>query len=80
MSAFENAGVPHAPINDYASALADPQVAHMDWVQPLQLPGGATTRTFVSPLRLDGAGGRIERAPPALGEHTREIHERYGRR
>src|SRR5512140_377004 len=73
LRAFEAAGVPHAPINSYASALADPQVAHMQWVQPLALPGGAQTRTFVSPLRLDGQGGSIDRPPPALGEHTQEI-------
>jgi crotonobetainyl-CoA:carnitine CoA-transferase CaiB-like acyl-CoA transferase len=79
LRAFEAAGVPHAPINDYESALADPQVAHMGWVQPLTLPGGTTTRTFASPLRFDGQGGGIERAPPALGEHTEEIRERYGR-
>ncbi|HET9576257.1 MAG TPA: CoA transferase [Usitatibacter sp.] len=78
LHAFEAAGVPHAPINNYESALADPQVAHMGWVQPLTLPGGATTRTFASPLRLDGKAAAIERRPPALGEHTQEIRERYG--
>jgi len=50
----------------------------MQWVQPLTLPGGARTRTFVSPLRMNGEGGSIDRAPPALGEHTQEIRERYG--
>lgn len=79
LRAFEAAGVPHAPINDYASALADPQVAHMGWVQPLTLPGGTATRTFASPLRLNGQAGGIDRPPPALGEHTQEIRERYGR-
>ncbi|MGE5094816.1 MAG: CaiB/BaiF CoA transferase family protein [Betaproteobacteria bacterium] len=78
LHAFEAAGVPHAPINNYESALADPQVAHMGWVQPLTLPGGATSRTFASPLRLDGKAAAIERRPPALGEHTQEIRERYG--
>ena len=78
LRAFEAAGVPHAPINDYESALADPQVAHMGWVQPLELPGGARTRTFASPLRMAGQGSPIDRPPPALGEHTQEIRERYG--
>lgn len=79
LEVFGRAGVPHAPINDYASALADPQVEHMQWVQPLELPGGAVTKTFGSPLRLDGEGGTIERRAPALGEHTDEIRRRYGR-
>lgn len=63
-------GVPCAPINRYSQALADPQVGHYGWVQPLELPGGGRTRTFVSPL---GKGGAAYRRPPALGEHTAEI-------
>ena len=59
-----------APINTYSQALADPQVAHYGWVQPLELPGGAKTRTFVSPL---GPGAPVRRAPPALGEHSEEV-------
>ncbi len=74
---FAAAGVPHAPINDYASALADPQVEHMGWVREMRLPGGTVTKTFASPIMLDGRGGAIDRAPPALGEHTSEIRERY---
>ena len=66
-------GVPCAPINTYSEALADPQVAHYGWVQPLELPGGATTRTFASPL-----GAADLRRPPALGEHTGEILKELG--
>ena len=58
-------GVPCAPINTYSEALADPQVAHYGWVQPLDLPDG-TTKTFVSPLTKNQKPGK----PPALGEHT----------
>lgn len=79
LRAFAAAGVPHAPINDYASALEDPQVRHMQWVQPLELPGGHMTRTFASPLRFDGQGTPIGRRAPALGEHTEEIRRRYGK-
>ena len=77
LDVFESAGVPHAAINDYSSALADPQVEHMGWVQPLKLPGGTTTRTFASPLRLNGQLAAIDRAPPALGEHTEQIRRKY---
>jgi len=66
-------GVPCAPINTYSQALADPQVAHYEWVRPLELPGGAHTRTFVSPLRIDGQTSGVTRRPPALGEHTDEV-------
>lgn len=69
IDAFRQAGVPHSRINDYASALADPQVAHMDWVRDLSLPGGRETRTFASPVRLNGQNLPIRRVPPALDEH-----------
>ncbi|HVL56206.1 MAG TPA: CoA transferase [Burkholderiaceae bacterium] len=68
-------GVPCAPINTYSQALADAQVQHYGWVQPLDLPGGGRTRTFVSPL---GPGQPARRAPPALGEHTDEIRKEIG--
>lgn len=70
---FRAAGVPCAPINGYADALADPQVEHMGWVQPLTLPSGAETRTFVSPLKFSGEGFPIYREPPALGQHNAEL-------
>ncbi|WP_423458313.1 CaiB/BaiF CoA transferase family protein [Ottowia sp. VDI28] len=77
IAAFNEAGVPHARINDYASALADEQTEHMGWVQPLTLPNGKQTRTFASPVRLSGQGFPIRRSPPGLGEHTEEIRAEY---
>ena len=73
LAAFSAAGVPSAPINSYSQVLADPQVEHMQWVQPLRLPNGVETRTFASPIRLSGHGLPIRRRPPALGEHNDEI-------
>ena len=43
---FRAAGVPCAAINTYSQVLADPQVQHMGWVQPLALPTGHKTQTF----------------------------------
>jgi len=77
IAAFHAAGVPHARINGYAEALDDVQTRHMQWVQPLTLPGGVQTRTFVSPIRLDGQGFAVRAAPPVLGEHTETIRARY---
>ncbi|MDP9877592.1 crotonobetainyl-CoA:carnitine CoA-transferase CaiB-like acyl-CoA transferase [Variovorax boronicumulans] len=79
IDAFNAAGVPHARINDYAAALADPQTAYMEWVQPLTLPNGRQTRTFASPIRLNGKGFPIRRTPPALGEHTEEVRQSFAR-
>ncbi|MFO1364808.1 MAG: CoA transferase [Burkholderiales bacterium] len=66
LAVMRRQGVPCAPINTYSAALADPQVAHYGWVQPLELANGARTRTFGSPL---GRAGPVRRRPPALGAH-----------
>jgi len=73
LARFRARGVPCAPINTYSQVLADEQVAHMGWVQPLLLPNGVATRTFASPVRFDGAANPIHRPPPALGEHNAEV-------
>ncbi|MBI5617455.1 MAG: CoA transferase [Gammaproteobacteria bacterium] len=70
---FRAAGVPSAPINAYSEVLADPQVGHMGWVQPLELATGRLTKTFVSPLKMSGEGAPVRLRPPALGEHNEEI-------
>ncbi|RTZ41514.1 CoA transferase [Candidimonas sp. SYP-B2681] len=73
LARFRAAGVPCAPINNYSDVLADPQVDHMEWVQPLELPNGAVTRTFLSPVRFDSRTAGILRRPPELGEHNQEV-------
>lgn len=72
---FREAGVPCAPINSYSDILADAQVEHMQWVQPLELPNGITTKTFVSPIRLSGQGLPVRMRPPRLGEHSASVLE-----
>ena len=69
---FRAVGVPHSRINSYAEALADPQVEAMGWVQELELPSGARTRTFASPIRINGRNLPISQRPPALGEHSHD--------
>jgi crotonobetainyl-CoA:carnitine CoA-transferase CaiB-like acyl-CoA transferase len=70
---FRAAGVPCAPINTYSSVLDDPQVAHMGWVQPIELPNGVQTRTFGNPVRFDGRTSGVRQRPPALGEHNEAV-------
>ena len=73
LETFEARGVPCSPVNTYAEALSDAQVVEMGWVQPLTLPNGATTRTFASPLRINGAAPSIRREPPELDGHRAEL-------
>ncbi len=73
LARLAGAGVPCGPINSYSQALADPQVAHMGWIKPIDLPGGTHTRTFGSPIRIGDIDPPIRRNPPALGEHTAQV-------
>jgi crotonobetainyl-CoA:carnitine CoA-transferase CaiB-like acyl-CoA transferase len=75
---FGEIGVPCTPINSYSEVLADPQVAHMGWVQPISLPGGAQTRTFASPVATTRDTFGVYRNPPGLGEHTGEVLTELG--
>jgi crotonobetainyl-CoA:carnitine CoA-transferase CaiB-like acyl-CoA transferase len=70
---FGPAGVPCAPINSYADALADPQATHLQLVQPMTLPNGVVTRTVGCPVRIDGQVLAVDTRPPALGEHTQQV-------
>lgn len=76
IAVFNQAGVPHARINDYEAALNDPQVKHMEWIRAITLPGGGKANTFGSPLLLNGASLPIRHNPPGLGEHTDAVSAR----
>lgn len=73
VSRFAAAGVPSAPINGFAEALADPQAAFLDLVRPMQLPGGRESRTVGCPVRIDGQAIAVDTRPPALNEHGLHI-------
>ena len=73
LGTFGSAGVPSAPINGYAEALADPQTQYLQLVQPMTLPNGVQTRTVGCPVKIDGAVVTVNTCPPALGEHTQQV-------
>jgi crotonobetainyl-CoA:carnitine CoA-transferase CaiB-like acyl-CoA transferase len=73
LARFASAGVPSAPINGYAEALADPQAVHLELVRPMTLPNGIDTRTVGCPVRLDGKVVAVDTRPPALGGDARGV-------
>ncbi|WP_428685963.1 CaiB/BaiF CoA transferase family protein [Reyranella sp.] len=73
LAAFEKAGVPQGRINTYSQILADPQVAHMGWVEEMELPSGVKTKTFGSPVRISATDISKRRDPPGLGADTETI-------
>ena len=76
---FAPAGVPCAPINGYAEALADPQARHLQLVQPMTLPNGVQTSTVGCPVRIDGRVVEVDTRPPQLGEHTAQVLAHAGK-
>ncbi|HWN54406.1 MAG TPA: CoA transferase [Methylomirabilota bacterium] len=78
---LEAAGVPCAPINSLPEAVAEPQAAALGMIQ--KVPGD-DYELMGLPLSFDGARPDIRLAPPAVGEHNREIlghdHPRGGDR
>ena len=69
------AGVPCAPVNDVAGALADPQVAAREAMIEYEHPRLGTVRQAASPLRIDGAPRRSGRAP-TRDEHRLDVLRR----
>jgi crotonobetainyl-CoA:carnitine CoA-transferase CaiB-like acyl-CoA transferase len=65
-------GVPCAPVNGVAEALADPQTLAREAVVAYDHPVLGDVRTVASPLRLSTSESPLERGP-FLGEHTTPI-------
>jgi formyl-CoA transferase len=77
---LEDKAVPCGPINDFAQAFSDPQVAARGLVieqavTPASPARAATTiiATVASPLRLQSTPPVLCNAPPSLGQHTDEV-------
>lgn len=64
--------IPFAPVNDYAQALEDPQVAHRELVRELDHPASGKIRVVGPPWRMTSTPTEMK-APPLLGQHTDEV-------
>jgi crotonobetainyl-CoA:carnitine CoA-transferase CaiB-like acyl-CoA transferase len=73
LSAFEAAGVPCAPVCDFAEVCEDPHVKETELLCSITLPGGKTTRAVANPLRITDYTFQVARQPPRLGEHDEEV-------
>jgi crotonobetainyl-CoA:carnitine CoA-transferase CaiB-like acyl-CoA transferase len=70
--AFRSGGVPFAPVNDLAAALADQQAVARGAVIGYEHPALGTVRMVGSPFGAEVTGDVAVRGPH-LGEHTREL-------
>ncbi|TCW33499.1 CaiB/BaiF CoA transferase family protein [Gulbenkiania mobilis] len=73
LKALDEAGVPCGPINTVDEAFADPQIRHRGLEISLPDSTGQSVPLVGCPIRLSGTPVEYRQAPPALGEHTRDI-------
>lgn len=74
-----DAGIPAGPINTLADVFEDEQVQHLRLVETFDHPTVGRVRQVSNPLSFDDSGdGWICRAPPVLGQHTREVLGEFG--
>ena len=77
LAGLDRNGIPCAPVNGYDEILADEHVVGMGLIHDLPLPNGASIKTIGFPVDITGFRFRVERSPPALGEHTDEVFREW---
>jgi crotonobetainyl-CoA:carnitine CoA-transferase CaiB-like acyl-CoA transferase len=75
---FNEAGVPCGPIYAIDQMFADPQVAHLGVTAKVKSPHLGDLEMLAQPVRLSRTPSRVERHPPAVGEHTDEVLRELG--
>jgi crotonobetainyl-CoA:carnitine CoA-transferase CaiB-like acyl-CoA transferase len=75
---FEASGVPVGPVNKIGEMLADPQVAAREMVVEVDHPRAGRVKTLGTPIKFSETPGKVERAAPLLGEHSREVLTQLG--
>ena len=73
LAALEPAGVPCGPINDLSQVFADPQVRHRKMQVAAPHPSAGEVTMVANPIKFSATPIAHDRAPPLLGEHTREV-------
>ncbi len=70
---LDEAGVPAAPVNDFADLAADPQVIANEYVVEIEDPIHGRVKVPGIPVKLSETPGKVERLAPELGQHTEEV-------
>ena len=72
MEMLRAARIPHAPVNDFAHALHDPQIRSRDMVVTVEHPEGGSVEMPGNPAKLSDHEDSYG-PPPLLGQHTDEV-------
>ncbi len=70
--------VPAGPINDLADVFSDPQVLHRDMFLEIPHPTLGAIKQTGLPIKFSRTPGALDRHPPLLGEHNRDILKDLG--
>ena len=77
LAALEAARVPCARVNNFAQALADPQVQHRNMVVDLEHPLGGASPVPGNPIKLSVDGEQSYSPPPLLATHTKAVFKQW---
>ncbi|MFI8410944.1 CaiB/BaiF CoA transferase family protein [Paeniglutamicibacter gangotriensis] len=66
-------GIPSGPVFDYLQAVNSDQAHALGLIAETQRVDGTNLRILRGPISIDNAPTPVRQAPPALGEHSREI-------
>ena len=75
---FKECDVWNAPVNDYDAVERDPQVAFNGMIMDVEHPVAGDVKLLSHPVRYDGKAPEVTRAPPRVGEHSREVLAELG--
>ena len=75
---FTKHAIWHAPVNDYADVVDDPQVRHIKSFMTVPGAGGSPVTLVSHPVTYDGAVPEVRFPPQALGAQTREVLREIG--
>lgn len=73
VSLLNDAGIPAGPVLSIAEMHQDPQTIARDMVPEVEHPVAGTVQTLGLPVKFHGTPGKVARAAPVLGQHTREV-------
>jgi crotonobetainyl-CoA:carnitine CoA-transferase CaiB-like acyl-CoA transferase len=73
LEALEKAGVPCGPVNDFAQVFADPHVRERGMEIKVEHPFEPSLSLIRNPITFSETPVKDYRAPPLLGEDTREV-------
>ena len=75
---LQEASVPCGPINNLADVFSDPQVLHREMFLEMPHPTLGSIKQTGLPIKFSLTPGGLDRPPPLLGEHNRDILKELG--